>query len=165
MRQTQMFFEEEIPKKIFSCAFTGHRKMEEDFREESFNFALESCLKRGCKTFYCGMARGFDLYAAEKVLKEKETNEKIKLIACIPHPDQSKYFSEEDKLRYAEILKKADEKKVLSNRYTGWCMAKRNEYMADEADVLIAYLNKDEGGTAQTVKYFKRKKKGFVFYV
>lgn len=165
MQAIQMRLEVTMPERISSCAFTGHRKLEEDFNAEAFEHAFSTCLQKGCKTFYSGMAAGFDLYAAERVLKEKEKNQEIKLIACIPHERQSQSFLAEDKKRYDSILKKVDEKKVISEEYTKWCMARRNEYMADRADVLIAYLNKDTGGTAYTVKYFKRKQKGFVFYI
>lgn len=165
MQAIQLRLEETMPEKISSCAFTGHRNIEKDFNFEAFERAFTTCLEKGCKTFYCGMAVGFDLYAAERVLEEKKTNREIKLIACIPYEKQSQAYSAEDKKRYDAILKKADERQVMFEEYNRWCMARRNEYMADRADVLIAYLNKDTGGTAYTVKYFKRKKKGFVFYV
>jgi hypothetical protein len=36
-------------------------------------------------------------------------------------------------------------------------MQKRDKYMADNADILIAYLKKPTGGTAFTVNYFTKK--------
>ena len=69
------------------------------------------------------------------------------------------------KKRYEKILKKADETVVISERYTPWCMAKRNEYMADRADALIAYCHKTKGGSAYTLNYFQKKKDGLVFKI
>ena len=66
-------------------------------------------------------------------------------------------YSNEEKARYYAVLKKADETVVLSEGYYKGCMQKRNEYMVDRADVLIAYANTDKGGTANTVRYCKRK--------
>ncbi len=81
----------------------------------------------------------------------------MKLIACIPCYGQEKRYSEEDKKRYAEILKKADEIVYVSEQYDRGCMFKRDRYMADNADTLIAYCKKTKGGTAYTVRYFTEK--------
>ena len=76
---------------------------------------------------------------------------------CIPCKEQEKYYSEEEKKIYKKLYKKADEILLLSENYTKYCMLKRDEYMADRADVLMAYQKKETGGTAFTVKYFKKK--------
>ena len=76
------------------------------------------------------------------------------------------YFSEEDKERYARILKKADEVVLLSDHYYNGCMQNRDRYMVDRADALIAYCRKEEGGAAYTVKYFlKTKNEENIIYV
>ena len=85
------------------------------------------------------------------------TTENVKLIACIPCYGQERYFTEKDKKRYVEILQRADEKIILSDTYTPDCMLKRNRYMCDNADVLIAYLRQNKGGTAYTVQYFTKR--------
>ena len=103
------------------------------------------------------MAMGFDLVSAKCVLTFKEKYPDIKLIACIPFYQQDKYFSDEDKKEYAEILQKADEQILLSEKYYRGCLHVRNKYMADRADMLITYCKKDTGGTAWTVKYFQKK--------
>ena len=146
---------EEIPP-IKTCAFTGHRVLDRDFSEKKLKKAIKFLLDNEVYTFYNGMALGFDMLAAEILLSFKKNYPQIKLIACIPCPDQDKYYSLTDKKRYSEILKKADEKIILCDRYTSYCMHKRNRYMCDNAGYLIAYCNKDTGGTAYTVEYFKK---------
>ena len=111
---------------------------------------------QGVDVFYNGMAMGFDLLAAEKVLELKKKYPHIRLILCIPCYQQEKSFSEKDKGRYAAIYKKADERVVLADSYYRGCMQVRNRYMAERADVLVAYCIKDEGGAAYTVKCFKK---------
>ena len=91
------------------------------------------------------------------LLNLKKKYKDIKIIACIPCSNQDQYFSQEDKLRYANLLEKVDEKVILANAYYNGCMQKRNIYMCDRADVLLCYLRQEKGGTAQTVNYFKRK--------
>ena len=140
-----------------SCAFTGHRDLQADFSEKTLKKEIKRLIELGVTTFYTGMAVGFDLIAAELVLSFKKKYG-LKLVCCIPFYGQESRFSDRDKKRYSNILKKADEQIVFYQHYTKDCMFKRNRYMVDNADVLITYCKRDTGGTAYTVRYFKQKK-------
>ena len=150
------------PEKIKSVAFTGHRETKINEVENLLN-TLVSLIERGARVFYCGMAKGFDLFAAECVLSLKETYPDISLIACIPCYGQEKAYSEADKKRYVQILSKTTQNILVSENYFKGCMQKRNRYMADRADVLVAHLKKDAGGTAYTVNYFLKKNKEIIY--
>lgn len=139
------------------CAFTGHRSLEEDLSKSALKKQVKEMIKKGVDTFLCGMAVGFDLLAAETVLALKKKYPSVKLIACIPCCGQERFFSEEDKKRYALLVQNADEKTVLAEHYYKGCMQKRDIYMADRADVMLAYCKKETGGAAFTVRYFQRK--------
>ena len=141
-----------------SCAFTGHRKLENDFSLRKLKKIIKTLIEEGVTTFYAGMAIGFDLVAAEAVLALKKKYPSVKLVACIPCYNQEKTFPAEDQKRYVKILKKADEQVVLAEHYFSGCMQLRNRYMVDHADVLVAYCHAETGGTAYTVKYFKKQK-------
>ena len=141
-----------------TCAFTGHRHLEEDFSPSALKKAIKTAISDGIAVFYCGMAMGFDLLAAEYILKQKKYFPHVRLVACVPCYGQEKYFSDKDKKRYAAILKKADEQTILSDHYFNGCMQMRDKYMAERADILIAYCNKEKGGAAYTVKTFSRLK-------
>ncbi len=154
--EKQLFIQAE-EKKLKSCAFTGHRSLPENFDKEKLFQAVETLIVNGVCLFYNGMAMGFDLLAAECVLSLKEKYPHIKLFACIPFYGQEKSFPQTDKDRYAEILKKADNQTVLAERYFRGCMQVRNRYMADNADILVAFCKKETGGAAFTVKYFQKK--------
>ncbi len=161
----QMTFEElnkksEVPLRV--CAFTGHREMEEA-QVKTLESTLISLINDGVEEFLCGMAKGFDLYAASCVLNLKKKYPHIKLIACVPFYGQEKSYSQKDKLLYVKVLKNCNEIFYLSDRYYQGCMQNRNRYMADKADVLVAYLKKDVGGTAYTVKYFLKKNKRVIY--
>lgn len=149
----------ERAEKITSCAFTGHRRLGVDFDPERLKKEIESCVSRGVELFYCGMAAGFDLYAAECVLELKRKFPFLRLAACIPCDGQEKYFSCEDKKRYVTILAACDEKILLADKYFKGCMQRRNAYMAERADALIAYCRKEKGGAAYTLKCFLKKGK------
>ena len=106
---------------------------------------------------YCGMALGFDLLAAERVIEFKAKYPGVQLIACIPCAGQCEKYSPSNQKRYAEILKNCDEQVCLSEFYFKGCMHARNRYMVERADCMIAYIQKEEGGTAFTVKLFRKK--------
>lgn len=144
-------------KKINSVVFSGNQGFTGDFDIGKLREAVLDCIDRGGRIFYCGMAQGFDLAAAECVLELKPSHPFLKLIACVPCPDQEKSFSAGDKDRYARILGACDEKILLSEKYYKGCMIRRNQYMADRADALVAYNRKSTGGTVYTLKYFKKK--------
>ena len=156
MQQLRIKTEKEENTAIKSCVFTGHRLLEEDFSKKRLKVVVQTAIERGVETFYNGVAMGFDLIAAETVLKFKKKYPHVKLIACIPCYNQERNFSEKDKKRYAAVLKKADEKVFLSEEYYKGCMQARDKYMAERADMMIAYCKKKTGGTAFTVKCFQK---------
>ncbi|MBE5744971.1 MAG: DUF1273 domain-containing protein [Clostridiales bacterium] len=155
--KTEQLILKEVEKPITSCAFTGHRILDNDFSILKLKKEIKNLIERGVVVFYCGMAPGFDLLAGEIVVKYKMKYKDIKLYACIPCVNQEKYYCAEDKKRYAQLYKKADETTILFEQYTKGCMLARDRFMADKADVLLAYCKKDTGGTAYTVKYFSTK--------
>lgn len=153
MKQLSIFQEE---KQIKTCVFTGHRELGSDFSKKKLKDEIKGLILQGVDTFLCGMAIGFDLLAAETVLSLKRKNPQIRLVACIPCIGQEKYFSKADQKRYVSALQKADEKVMLSDSYYKGCMQVRDKYMAERGDVMLAYCKKRDGGTAYTVRCFKK---------
>lgn len=84
----------------------------------------------------------------------------IALECAIPCPNQTLKWSDKDKLRYERILKRADKIALISERYTPECMLKRNRYMVDQSELVIAVFNGiEKGGTWYTINYAKNKNK------
>ena len=156
-KAVQIQIDNQIKSEKKTCAFTGHRHLEEDFSKEKLINAVEEQIKQGVEIFYNGMAIGFDLLSAQAVILLKKKYPNIKLVACVPFYGQEQRFSKEQKEVYVEVLKRADEKVVLAEHYYQGCMQNRNRYMCDRADVLIAYCKKEKGGAAHTVGYFQKK--------
>lgn len=136
-----------------TCAFTGHRQVGDDLDVGYFKKILTAFIDDGYSTFLSGMAAGFDIIAAELVVELKKTYPEIKLIACVPCEEQSKYFSPDEKQRYKRVLQNCDEVKVLSTHYYKGCMQMRDRYMVDNSSLLIAYKRENRGGTYYTLKY------------
>ena len=146
-----------IIEKQKTVCVTGHRNLKNDLDREKLKSVLLTLCVEGYKTFLVGMAVGFDTLCfnlLEEIKREKE----IKIIACIPCIDQAKKFSFLKKKEYERMLSVADEKIIVSQEYTPWCMQKRNEFMVDNSSVLVSYLRENKGGTANTVNYAKKKK-------
>ena len=154
----------EEENKIKTCAFTGHRELEADFDVKKLEENIELLIKNGVKIFYNGGALGFDLIAAKIVLKLKNKYD-IKLITCVPFYGQEKYFSSAQKEVYNKILKASDEVIILSDTYYKGCFLRRNDYMIENADYLIAYLKKSVGGTAYTVNKFRAQKGDKILFI
>lgn len=79
-------------EKWCSVAFTGHRFISSDRVEEvreSVNNEIRLLYSKGFRNFFCGMALGFDMLAAEEVLKLKEELPGILLVATVPYREQN----------------------------------------------------------------------------
>ena len=153
MKQLSIFEEE---KQIKTCVFTGHRELPSDFSKRRLRLEIKKLVNAGVDTFFCGMAMGFDLLAAETVISVKRKNPHVRLIACIPCIGQEKYFSKADQKRYVNALKKVDEQVILADSYYRGCMQARDKYMAERGDIMLAYCIKKEGGAAYTVRCFQK---------
>ncbi len=153
-----------------SCCFTGHRPEHlpwgrDETRKDCTDYylrlcrATESLIDMGCRVFYCGMAQGVDTMACQIVLGLREARPELslKLIAVCPHAGQAAFWSAGDRHLYSLLLSLADEVVTLQPAYTPACFHRRNRYMVDRCDYVIAgYDGITKGGTASTVNYAKR---------
>lgn len=145
-----------------ACALTGHREIMPDFDKNRLYDTLEEIIKKGCDTFFCGMAEGFDLIALE-CLKDLKSKYHIYIEACIPYEGQELHFQPVERKKYRELLLWCDKRTVMFPSYRKGCFLVRNRYMVDCADFLLAYCKKESGGTAYTVNYAKEQGKEVEF--
>ncbi len=103
------------------------------------------------------MALGVDTYAANIVLNLKAQYPGITLECAIPCETQAVKWNERDRDIYYDLIAKCDKETLLQQNYTSDCMQKRNEYMVDNSDYVIAVWNGKPSGTGNTVKYAKKK--------
>lgn len=144
-----------------SAAFTGHRTLSyyiaADIRIKLRNLISE-WHKKGITNYYCGMAWGFDLLAAECVFLAKREFPDITLTAVIPYREQYGMWDEANRKRYHAILQQVDVKIILSEKYYNGCLLVRNDFMLNHASQLVAFYNGQQyGGTFYTCNKAKQK--------
>ena len=116
----------------------------------------------GVTHFITGMALGVDMYAAEIVLDLKSKYPHITLESAIPCETQAIKWSVASRERYYNIAAKCDKETMLQREYTPDCMDKRNRYMVDHADYILAVWNGCPSGTGNTVRYAHKKGKTII---
>ena len=150
-----------ILSKTQSVAFTGHRSIAPEKVPElrrQVRGKIRPLYMLGFRNSVSGMAMGFDMLAAEEVIKLKEELSELKLIAVIPYRGQSERWAYQQRQRYQRILSKADEEILLSEGYYNGCLLKRNDYMLDHVSGIIAYFDgKPMGGTFYTCRNARAK--------
>lgn len=83
----------------------------------------------------------------------------ITLECAIPRETYAVKWNERDRDIYYDLLSKSDKETFLQQKYMSDCMQKRNEYMVNNSDYVIAVWNGKPSGTGNTVEYAKKKNK------
>lgn len=101
-----------------------------------------------------GMALGWDLALAQAAIWQG-----IPLIAAVPFVGQESRWQPAQKDQYHFLLRLAESKVVVTEQRpvemfeVAIAMQKRNVWMVDNCDLLVALFNGEPGGTANCVKY------------
>ena len=157
-----------MAESISACAFTGHRaaKLPWGFREDDpacrelkqrLHDAVYALYDEGCRRFYCGMANGSDMYFCEAVLQLREERPDVTIEAVIPWEGQADRWGDALRRRYDRLVSECDYQTLVQTHYSQDCMMRRNRYMVDHADVLLAVYNGKSGGTRSTMLYAMRR--------
>lgn len=145
-----------------TCCFSGHRALPEGQRqaiETALCTAIDALVAQGYTDFVAGGALGFDTLAALCVIRKRTLLGRarpIRLHLFLPCPEQTDRWDENDRLLYRRVLAAADTSRYVSPHYTRACMLDRNRAMVDVSSVLVAYLTRDTGGSAYTVRYARQ---------
>jgi len=137
--------------------FTGHRKLDinsqwDYVRDQIKNKLIELKPTKAVS----GVAIGVDQLAADICI---ELN--IPFIAAVPFVGQELIWPAEAKERYMRLLDFADEVVVVSpGKYAAWKLQRRNEYIVNTSDMIIAvYQPGKSGGTKNCLDYAAKKNK------
>jgi uncharacterized phage-like protein YoqJ len=104
------------------------------------------------------MALGVDQWAAMLCVKLN-----IPFIAAVPFPGQEGVWPENSQRIYKLLLKKADDIVIVSDApFKAAKLQKRNEWMVDQCDKLIAVFDGTDGGTSNCVKYAEKHNKEII---
>ena len=147
--------------RLHRCCFTGHRQEKLSSSPEEVKQWLSdqimNAIDDGYVTFITGMAMGVDIWAGEIVTKLRESDPRLHLIASVPWPGFSARWNAEWKNSYESLLKKADLVKYISKRYDPSIFTKRNLWMVDHCNRVIAYYTGEDGGTKDMILYAQEK--------
>ena len=139
-----------------TCCVTGHRDIpaeRADRIRELLCQEILTAIEDGYTHFISGFAAGADLLFAEIVVELKEIYP-ITLEAAIPYPGRMKTPDE----TFQRLIRCCDTVKIHSDTYSKGCYMRRNRYMVDQSQRVIAvYDGRSTGGTAATVRYAKGK--------
>ncbi|MBO4323699.1 MAG: hypothetical protein J5836_03455 [Clostridia bacterium] len=107
--------------------------------------------------FYLGAYGDFDILCRRIVFCLKQQYKNVKAVFITPYLDGNysrlKYANEYfDETIYPPIERVPKKLAII----------KRNEWMVDNADLVIAYVQHSFGGAAKTLKYAKRRKKTII---
>ncbi len=155
---------------ILCCAFSGFRPQklpfgfnEEDLRcvdfKQRIRCAVGTLVQSGYGHFISGGALGFDTFAAEAVLDIRRKCPWVTLEIAVPFDAQPDRWTPYSRIRYEWNLNQADIVTWVSHAYAQDCMAKRNRYMVDCCDLLLAAWDGRPGGTRHTVEYARSRGK------
>jgi uncharacterized phage-like protein YoqJ len=140
-------------------AFTGHRPNKlGGYRDEVLQglvkFAKEKLQE--AKPGHCitGMALGWDTAVAIACVDLG-----IPWTAAVPFPGQQSIWPLDDQVRWTELIRKATVVEFVSEEYSVSNLQKRNEWMVDHGDYVIALHDGSTGGTYNCIKYAKKVKK------
>lgn len=132
--------------------------------EEKLRAILDFQVLAGEKKFelISGMALGVDqlfFSVGNQLRKEyKIKGVTIVLTAAVPCIEQDGIWKDDCRISYAAMLRAADKKVRISNKkYENdkGCMQRRNRFMVDNADMVLAYHDGSEGGTKNCIDYAK----------
>lgn len=144
-----------------TASFTGHRTYRGEADDE-LRLLIHNLHERGISRFLCGMSWGFDLAAGKAVAEFKREYPYVELIAVEPFDGFRDLFSGESAKLYDEVLAAADECVIVGDNEKGAYML-RNDYLVDQASVVVAWYNNiPRGGTAYTVRRARKNRREIV---
>lgn len=167
-------------EKTYACAITGHRPTRFKFK---YNEGYSLCKKikkamreifqklhdeESVRRFYVGGALGVDMWAAEEILhlKEQPKYADIELIVALPFEGHDLKWDTVSKKRLQTIVNNATKCVIVGQNGDASDYKKRNYYMVDHADILLAVYDNDRkirSGTGQTVNYALKQNLHIIF--
>ena len=158
-----------------ACAITGHRPVRFKFKYDENNNGCKRLKKRlrdqltllyeqGCRQFWVGGALGVDMWAGEILLRLKEQPEynEIQLHIALPFEGHDAGWEERSRRRMTFLIRHSAQTVTVGQKDAPPAAnyRRRNEYMVDQADQLLAVYDNDRSirsGTGMTVRLAEKK--------
>ena len=141
------------------CSFFGHRDVFCDLSDELKSSIETAITEYSITTFYVGDRGNFDRQASGCVLAMKKKYPHIRLVLILPYfTNKLNEYKEIYESQYDDIIIPS----ILDGVHPKGAITKRNRWMVDESELIIAYITRDYGGAYNTVKYASRSNKRII---
>ena len=138
---------------MLCCTFAGHRDLFLPDAERKIITALDSILESDDEfVFYTGGMGEFDSKCASAVrtVRHRFQEKRLRLVLVLPYMTNrvntdKNYFETE----YDDVMIPMD----LADLYPKAAIRKRNRWMVDRSDILLACVYRDFGGAYDTMQY------------
>ncbi|MGM9935816.1 MAG: SLOG family protein [Candidatus Ornithomonoglobus sp.] len=130
--------------------FCGHgkEKYNDDIKKRLYS-TVEMLINQGAEEFLLGGYGAFDLLAAHTVKGLKEKYPHIKSVLAVPYINRD----------FNTDLYDGSEYPPIENVPKRFAILKRNEWMVNRADAVVAYIAHGWGGAAKSLEYAASKNK------
>ena len=135
--------------------FCGHSNclFSDEEKEKLKQILIKEITKNPTCKFYLGGYGDFDSLCLQTLRELKKEFQDVELIFITPYIDKNYSKLEFAKYHYDDVIFPP-----LESVPRKFAIIKRNEWMVEEADLVIAYVKYSWGGAAKTLEYAKRKK-------
>lgn len=141
---------------MITCTFAGHREVYAAYLDKRLEEAIEELLKEDTEFIFCTGGMGeFDAKcaAAVRAARRRHPDLDIRLHLVLP------YMTQEINA-YKDYYEKSFDSIIipleLAEVHYKAAITKRNRWMVDASDYLIAFVYRDFGGAYTTLKYARR---------
>ena len=138
-----------------TITFCGHSNclFSDEEKEKLKQLLIKEIRKNPTCKFYLGGYGDFDSLCLRTLRELKKEFQDIELIFITPYIDKNYSKLEFAKYNYDDVVFPP-----LESVPRKFAILKRNEWMVDSADLIIAYVKYSWGGAAKTLEYAKRRK-------
>ena len=139
--------------------FFGHSNclFNDDIKEQLKNILVGEIIKNPTCKFYLGGYGDFDGLCLRTLRELKHDFPTIEILFITPYLDKNYSKLELAKYYYDDVIFPPIESVPRK-----FAILKRNEWMVEQADLVIAYVKYSWGGAAKALEYAKRKKKRII---
>ena len=143
---------------IYRVAFMGHRKIDQitTLEQKIEKLVHDLLLNKEYVEFYIGRNGDFDILAASAIkrMQAEVGHQNSSLILVLPYSvkDEQYYHAYYDEIYYP-VDPKTHYKSAIS---------KRNQWMIENCDFLVAFVERNFGGAYQSMLYAKKMEKSWI---
>lgn len=140
-----------------TCTFAGHACVYSTYVRQQLEAEIEAFISgTDPAVFYVGGRGDFDRMAsaAVRTIKERYRDKKIQLYLVEPYMREGlNRDKDHNKMLYDGVIIPHE----LLGIHPKAAITKRNRWMVDQSDLLIAFVQRDFGGAYEMLKYARRK--------